>query len=167
MESASTQAESQAAPTPQRRGLRRGLWFAAGWLCFSVGAIGAVLPGIPTTGPMLLALACFARSSPRFHDWLFHHRVFGPPLRRFKRDRIIPLKAKIMALGSMALSLTYVAFFSPLPLAAVLGIAAFMAVGAFYILRCPHRLKGEPAGECPLRAPLEELTSVPPPRRVA
>jgi uncharacterized membrane protein YbaN (DUF454 family) len=167
MESVSTQAKTVQRETEQGRRLRRGLWFVAGWLCFGLGAIGAVLPGIPTTGPMLLALACFARSSPRFHDWLFHHRVFGPPLQRFKRDRIIPLKAKIMAIGSMALSLSYVAFFSPLPLAAVIGIAAFMAVGAFYILRCPHRMKGEPAGECPLRAPLEELTTVPPPPRAA
>jgi len=159
MESTSIQAGKQ-----EGRGLRRGLWFVAGWLCFGLGAIGAVLPGIPTTGPMLLALACFARSTPRFHHWLFHHRLFGPPLQRFKRDRSIPLRVKIIALGSMALSLSYLTLLSPLPGWVVLAVAAFMGVGAVYILRCPHRKSGEPAGECPLEAPLQKLTTVPPSR---
>ena len=118
---------------------RKALWFAAGWICFGVGAIGVALPGIPTTGPMILALACFARSSRRFHDWLYHHRLFGPPLQRWKRDRIIPLRAKILALGMMSLSLLYVVVFSPLPGWAVAATALLIGVGAVFNLRCPHQ----------------------------
>ncbi|MFD1809340.1 YbaN family protein [Gemmobacter lanyuensis] len=39
---------------------------------------------------MILAAACFARSSPRLHDWLWHHRVFGPAIRDWRRHGAIP-----------------------------------------------------------------------------
>lgn len=131
------------APAQDRRRGKKALWFAAGWLCFAVGAVGVVLPGIPTTGPMILALACFARSSRRFHDWLFYHRVFGPALQRWQRDRIIPLRAKVMAVSMMAVSFVYVAGFSPLPLWAVIATGALVAAGAIFVLRCPHEVASQ------------------------
>lgn len=131
---------SPAARAPERPAASKALWFAAGWLCFAVGVVGVVLPGIPTTGPMILALACFARSSKRFHDWLFYHRVFGPPLQRWQRDRIIPLRAKVMAVSMMSVSFVYVAGFSPLPLWAVIATGALIAAGAIFVLRCPHQV---------------------------
>lgn len=118
---------------------RRIAWLAAGWACFAFGAIGAVLPGIPTTGPMLLALACFAKGSPRLHAWLLNHRVFGPPLQRWQRDRMIPLKAKVLAVSMMSASLAYVALWSPLPPWAVVAVAVLIAIGATVVLRLPHR----------------------------
>ncbi|MEZ4438120.1 MAG: YbaN family protein [Polyangiaceae bacterium] len=130
------------AALPTATSLRRALWLVAGLVSFAVGAVGVLLPGIPTTGPMLLALACFARSSPRLHDWLLEHPRLGPPLKRWRRDRIIPLRAKVMALSMMALSLTYVALWSPLPRWAVLAIAGFIALGAVVVLRIPHRPRG-------------------------
>lgn len=138
--------------TAQSTGLTRVAWLTAGWLSFAVGAVGVVLPGIPTTGPMLLALACFARSSPRFRRWLYHHRIFGPPLQRFQRDRIIPLRAKVLALSMMLASLVYLTFFSSVGTWAVMLIAALMAVGAFVILRYPHERKSEPPEEQPSKA---------------
>ena len=114
------------------------LFGCLGCLCFAIGLIGVVLPGVPTTGPMLLALACFSRSSQRLHDWLFTHETFGPPLQRWKRDRTIPLRAKVFALLSMALSLAYLALFSSAPRAVVVVTALLMLIGASYILHCPH-----------------------------
>ena len=114
--------------------------YAAGGVCFAFGALGALLPGIPTTGPMLLALACFARGSDRLHDWLLNHRIFGPSLQRWQRHRLIPLKAKVAAIGSMSLSLAYLVFWSPVPTWAVILIAAVMLAGAAFILSCRHRL---------------------------
>jgi uncharacterized protein len=124
-----------AAPTA----LGRGLWFAAGWICFSVGVVGVALPGIPTTGPMILALACFARSSPRFHDWLYNHPRFGPSLHRWREHRVIPARAKAAAFGTMGLSLSYLVVFSPIPPVAIAAVAALMAVGVVVIARCPSR----------------------------
>ena len=119
----------------------KALWFVAGWICFAVGAVGVVLPGIPTTGPMILALACFARSSKRFHDWLYHHRMFGPPLQRWRAHGLIPLKAKVMAVSMMTLSFVYVAGFSPLPLWAVVATGALIAFGAAFVLTRPHHVE--------------------------
>lgn len=137
---------SPAAGAPEASTARKALWFAAGWICFAVGAVGAVLPGIPTTGPMILALACFARSSKRFHDWLFYHRIFGPPLQRWQRDRIIPLRAKVLAISMMAASMAYVGLLSPLPTWAVIVVAALVVTGMLFILRCPHQLSGRTSG---------------------
>ena len=52
----------------------RWLWFTAGWLMVALGFIGALLPVMPTTIFLMMAVACFARSSPRFEHWLLSHR---------------------------------------------------------------------------------------------
>lgn len=48
-----------------------------GLLFLGIGIAGIFLPVVPTTGPLLLALWFFARSSRRLHDWLVHHKVLG------------------------------------------------------------------------------------------
>lgn len=112
-------------------------YFALGWLCFGLGVIGAVLPVMPSTIFMIAALWAFARSSERFHNWLYTHRVFGPPLQRWQHHRVIPPYAKCLALGSMTASLIYMAFFSNAPVLAVVSAALFMTFGAVYILMKP------------------------------
>ncbi len=66
-----------------------------------LGLIGLVLPVLPTTPFMLLAAACFAKSSPRLHGWLIHHPVFGPPIRDWQTQGAIRPKAKRMAVLAM------------------------------------------------------------------
>lgn len=88
---------------------------------------------------MILALGAFAKSSDRLRDWLYGHRVFGPPLQRWETHRVIPIKAKMAAIGAMAASLAYLAFFTVMPLYGLLATGALMAVGALYILTKPSR----------------------------
>ena len=76
-------------------------WLLVGWLCVALGAIGAVLPLLPTTPFILLAAWCFARSSRRWHDWLHASRLFGPLLRDWDTGRCMPLRAKVAALIMM------------------------------------------------------------------
>lgn len=81
----------------------RPVWFAAGVVSVGLGVVGVVLPFLPTTPFMILAAACFARSSPRLHDWLWHHRVFGPAIRDWRRHGAIPKVAKrasVLAMGA-------------------------------------------------------------------
>jgi uncharacterized protein len=122
------------------RGVIRWLWFGVGWLFVAIGMVGVVLPGIPTTFPLILALGCFARSSQRFHDWLYHHPRFGPSLRAFSEHRVIPVHGKVGAFAGMSVSLTVLLYTDALPLAGLLAVVATMAVGIGYILSCPGRV---------------------------
>ena len=90
----------------------RPLFFILGWLLFGLGFVGAFVPVLPTTPLMLLALWCFSRSSDRFHDWLYTHKIFGPPLQQWQEHRVIPLAAKLIAVFFMAASLVYLFVFS-------------------------------------------------------
>lgn len=126
----------------QARGARRLLLLAFGWLCVALGLLGVLLPVLPTTPFLLLALWAFAQSSERFHDWLYHHRYFGPRLRAWHEHRVIPLRAKLLAWTVMALSLSYVTYQGTLPWWALLGVAACMAFGAGFIFYYPSRRRG-------------------------
>lgn len=127
--------------TPRPRAHRRWLLLALGWTCFVLGVIGAVLPLVPTTPFMLVALWAFSSSSERFHRWLYHHRVFGPPLQRWQRERALPLWVKLVAAGSMAASLAYATFALTVPGYALAAMAAVMLAGLVFIARLPSRAR--------------------------
>ncbi len=76
---------------------------ALGFLFVALGGLGLVLPVMPTTPFLLLAAACFARSSSRFHDWLLNIHVFGPLIRNWQKTRSIPRKTKLVAILSIIL----------------------------------------------------------------
>ena len=93
----------------------RPVYFLLGWCFFGLGAVGTVVPGLPTTPFMLLALWGFARSSQRFHDWLYTHRLFGPPLQQWQKHGVISPRVKWLSVTTMTLSLAYLVFFTPTP----------------------------------------------------
>jgi uncharacterized membrane protein YbaN (DUF454 family) len=118
---------------------QRWAFLALAWTSFGLGAIGLLLPVVPTTPFMLVALWAFSRSSRRFHDWLYHHRLFGPPLQRWRRERVIPWWTKAIALVSMAASVAYVALLVRPPGYALLAMAVVVAAGAVTVCRIPTR----------------------------
>jgi uncharacterized membrane protein YbaN (DUF454 family) len=70
-----------------------------------LAAVGVVVPGLPTTPLLLLAAACFARSSPRLHARLLANPVFGPLIREWQETRTVPVRAKVIAIvGGSSLS---------------------------------------------------------------
>ena len=82
----------------------RPLYFAAGVVLVGVGIAGYFIPVLPGTIWLILAAACFARSSPRFESWLVNHPKFGPSVVAWRRNGAIPRKAKMLAIGMMAVS---------------------------------------------------------------
>lgn len=82
----------------------RWIFLGLGWANVALGIIGAFLPVIPTTIFLLLAVGCFARSSPRLERWLLDHPRFGPPIRAWRRDGSMSMKHKVIAVGSMLVS---------------------------------------------------------------
>lgn len=80
------------------------LVFAGGWFAVALGAVGVILPVLPTTPFMLLAAACFAKTSPRFHRWLLNNRVFGPLIENWEQGRFIEKTVKRRSLFIVALT---------------------------------------------------------------
>ncbi|ADJ26457.1 protein of unknown function DUF454 [Dehalogenimonas lykanthroporepellens BL-DC-9] len=70
-----------------------------GTVSVGLGILGIFLPLLPTTPLLLLAAACYARSSQRFHDWLLNHRVFGEYIRNYRDHRAIRYRAKVTAIS--------------------------------------------------------------------
>lgn len=89
---------------PQAGAVRRILLLGLGALFTALAAVGAFLPVLPTTPFLILAGACFVRSSPRLHQKLLQNRLFGPYLTEWHEDRTVPLEAKRKAYGLVVLS---------------------------------------------------------------
>jgi uncharacterized membrane protein YbaN (DUF454 family) len=81
--------------------LMKGLLIACGTFCVALGVIGIFLPLMPTTVFLLMAAACYARSSERFHRRLVEHPVLGP----YVRNRGLSGRQKAIVLAALWLSL--------------------------------------------------------------
>ena len=86
------------------------IWISLGLFFVALGAIGAVIPGMPTTVFLVLAAACFIRSSQRLYDWLISNKTFGPYLKDYREGKGIPLKAKLIALSMIVIFVSFAVF---------------------------------------------------------
>ena len=91
----------------------RAAWFVLGVSALGLGALGVVLPLLPTTPFILLAAFAFSKSSDRWHRWLLGHRTFGPLIENWRAHGAINRRSKTA---------------SALAMVAVLGISALLAV---------------------------------------
>jgi len=98
--------------------LRKGLLILAGALSMGLAVAGIFLPVLPTTPFLLLAAACFMRSSDRLYRWLITHRWFGPYIRNYREHGAITRHSKAMALlllwGTLCYSIMWVVRALPL-----------------------------------------------------
>jgi len=76
-------------------GIKRVLWLLLGLTFVGVGMIGIVIPGLPTTIFMILAVGCFYRSSQRLYDWVINHKYFGEHVKNYIEGKGMPRKAKL------------------------------------------------------------------------
>lgn len=92
-----------------RQILHKNLLIILGWFFVLLGAIGVLLPVLPTTPFLVLALALFAKSSPRFHQMLLNNRWFGGILRQWEESktvsRSIKKRASLLLLISFSISI--------------------------------------------------------------
>lgn len=126
--------------TPHRHPVPIRLVFAGlGLLFMALGVLGVFLPVLPTTPFMLLAAACFARSSRRIHHWLLSNPTFGPIIDEWHTYRSMPYRAKRTALLLIALSFgVSIAFFVPgWPAKLAMGIGGLVL--GIWIARIPSR----------------------------
>ena len=85
------------------------LYLIIGFLFFWLGAIGVILPVLPTTPFLLVASYCFARGSKRFNDWFLSTKIYQKHLDSFVKERAMTLKTKISLL-SFASAMLILAF---------------------------------------------------------
>lgn len=116
------------------------MWFVIGWIAVGIGAIGVVVPGLPTTVFFIIAAACFARSSPRFEQWVLDLPHVGRAVRDYRAGLGMSRRAKAFAITMMLAfgTLSIVLTVDRIVIAA--AIAALLAIGVWYILfRVPTR----------------------------
>jgi uncharacterized membrane protein YbaN (DUF454 family) len=106
--------------------------------CVVLGALGIVLPGLPTTPFILCASYFLVRSSPRLHRKLIRSRTFGPFLRDWHRHRGIRRELKWKVLALITITLAFTVAFGGLPWFGRMGICGIGAVGMLVVWRLPN-----------------------------
>jgi uncharacterized membrane protein YbaN (DUF454 family) len=91
---------------------KRRLLIVAGTLSTGLGIIGVFVPILPTTPFLLLAAACYIRSSERFYHWLINSRIFGAYVRNYMEGRGIPIRIKISTILLLWLTIGLTATFA-------------------------------------------------------
>lgn len=121
----------------------RTLWLLIGLTSLALGIAGVVLPLLPTTPFVLLSAYCFARSSPRLHDWLLAHRIFGPLIRNWEQHRAIAPRAKLLAVLSMA-AVFGISFLVGAPERVIIIQAVILPATCLFILTRPSGPRAPP-----------------------
>lgn len=79
--------------------IKKYLYLTVGFIAFALGAVGIVLPILPTTPFLLLASFCFARGSDKFNNWFIGTKVYKKHLESFVKERSMTLKQKVCILA--------------------------------------------------------------------
>jgi len=111
----------------------RWLYIALGWVCLVSGMIGVVLPGWPTTIFIILATYFFARSSPRFYNFVMNHRIFGPLIRDWRDGKGMTARAKTIAVTTIVLTIS-------LSISVIPVVAVKVLLGVIMIVLCSYLL---------------------------
>ena len=115
------------------------IYFSFGLFLTGLGLVGVIIPGLPTTIFMILAAACFFRSSTKMYNWVINHPLFGESVLRFRSGKGIPIKAKYTSIIMMWFFISISIFFflhsHALWLKTIIALSGF--VGTVFILRQP------------------------------
>ena len=112
--------------------VRRLILVAGGLMCVGIGAIGIVVPGLPSTVFFIAAAACFSRSDPRLERWVLDLPRVGPLVRSYRAGLGMPRRAKRWAIASIVLfSAISATLMGSWPRGA--AILAVAAIGVWYV----------------------------------
>jgi len=116
--------------------MRKWIWRTFGLFFVGCAYIGAIVPGIPTTTFVALALWCFAKGSPELHAWLYNHSVFGPYIQDWTQKRIYPTRAKYIMLVCCLASYSWLLYIG-MKLAGLISVGVFMIFWLVWAWRYP------------------------------
>lgn len=113
--------------------LVRILLMISGTIFLILGIIGLILPVMPGTVFLILATACYIRSSEKMYLWLINNRWFGKYARLYLEERSMPLKAKIIASLSMWTSISISAYYVDSPVIRIILISVGISVTLYFV----------------------------------
>lgn len=119
--------------------LAKALYGFAGGVSLLLGVIGIFLPGLPTTPFILLAAVCFAKASPRVHQWMLQHRLLGPMLSNWQEHHSLTRRTKSVAIISMTLMMSVSIWSFSGRVWLQVFLLALGVIGAAMVLRIPTR----------------------------
>lgn len=119
------------------KGLAKPLFFALGWLCLFLGFLGIIMPILPTTPFLLVAVWAFSRASPALAEKIRNHPHAGPYIRDWQDHGVIPLKAKWLATAMMAAMVAGVFLLSKAPVILPILMAVVVVLVGIYIWTRP------------------------------
>jgi uncharacterized membrane protein YbaN (DUF454 family) len=115
----------------------RTAFLVLGLLMTGIAFAGIVIPGLPSTGPILLAGYCFSKSSEKFDRWLLDHRLFGPVVRSWRLHHGFTQRVKQFSLAGITATFALSLYLTSWPMPVNVGFVAFAVVLSAWIWRRP------------------------------
>ena len=72
-----------------------------------LGILGIFLPLLPTTPFLLIAAACYIRSSEKFYNWLINNKWLGNYIKNYIEGKGVPLKVKVLSISLLWITIGY------------------------------------------------------------
>ncbi|NDV80957.1 YbaN family protein [Bacteroides sp. 51] len=110
------------------------LYIILGSISLALGIIGIFVPLLPTTPFLLLTAALYFKGSPRLYHWLISHKYLGTYIRNFRENKAIPLRAKIISVSLVWITILYCIFFVVDPLWLKILLFCIAAGVSYHIL---------------------------------
>ena len=117
----------------KRKKIINGIFIALGFICAGIGAVGVVLPILPTAPFLLLASVCFAKGSQKFHNWFKSTKLYKNNLESFEKDRSMTMKTKLCILLPVS-ALMLMAFFMMNNLPGRITLAVLIMIKYWYFI---------------------------------
>ena len=125
--------------------LKKWIYLSVGGLSLLLGIVGIFLPLLPATPFLLLSAFCFSQGHPGLHAWLLNHRLLGPPLVDWEKNRVIRPRSKFVALCMIAIGVATVWLrLTPDRFAIQLAVTAIMFGVAIFILTRKSEVESKP-----------------------
>ena len=115
---------------------KRVVLILVGLTALALGALGVILPLLPTTPFVLVAAIAFANSSERLHQWLLDHDLFGPLISNWRQYGAISRPTKILSLVSMVAIVT-ISWLLAVPTYVIVIQVLTLSISATFIVTRP------------------------------
>ena len=119
--------------------MKRTILISLGLLCVGLGFVGVLIPGIPTTIFLIIALWAFTKSSEKLRHWLLNHKRFGPILNNWQEHKVVPRRAKILMVVLMSLAVILF-YYSSQSLILTIGLITILVSVAIYVISLPSKI---------------------------